>query len=125
MHEGMYKQAVQARVRFPFRGNISVEDLFDLDLSELNSVYKVLKREQGETEDSLLEERTEEQEFVALKLAIVLDIFETKQAEIEARKNEANRAAQKQRILEIIDNKQDEALAGKSVEELTAMINDL
>ena len=125
MNKGMYKQAAQARARFPFRGNISVEDLFDLDLSELDSVYKTLKREQGETEDGLLEERTEEQEFVGLKLAVVKDIFETKQAENAAREADTERKAQKQRILEIIAAKQDEALAGKSVDELTAMIERL
>ena len=121
----MYKQAAQLKVRFPFRGQIDVEDLFDLGLEDLDAIYKALKKQQGDAEDGLLQERTQEDEVLTLRLSIVEDVFETKQAEIEARKAAADRRAQKARIMEIIAAKQDEALAGKSLDELQGMLDAL
>ena len=39
----LFKLAAKEKYRFPFRGNISVEDLFDLTTSQLDVVYKELK----------------------------------------------------------------------------------
>jgi len=121
----MYKHAAQLKLRFPFKGFCQVEDLFDLKLAELDQIYKAMKKQQGEVEDGLLQERTQEDEVLALKLAVVKDVFQTKQAEIDARKAAADRRAQKARIMEIIAAKQDEALAGKSLEELQGMLDAL
>lgn len=121
----MYKQAAQSKLRFPYRGQCGVEDLFDLKLADLDQIYVILKREAGEAEEGLLHERTQEDEALALRLSIVKDVFETKKAEIEARKAAADRRAQKARIMEIIADKQDEALKGKSLDELQGMLDAL
>ena len=121
----MYKKAAQLGLRYPFRGLCSTEDLFDLGLEELDAIYKTLKKRQGEAGEGLLQERTQEDEVLTLRLSIVEDVFETKQAEIEARKAAADRRAQKARIMEIIAAKQDEALAGKSLDELQGMLDAL
>jgi len=121
----MYKQALALGLRYPYHGACTTEDLFDLGTTELNGVYMALKSRGREGQESLLEKPTLEGEELSIKLAIVQDIFETRQAEAEARKSEAERAMRKQKILGIIAGKQDEALAGKSVEELEALIEGL
>jgi len=121
----MYKKAAQLKLRFPFRGLCGVEDLFDLNLAELDQIYVVLKRQAGEMEEGLLRRRTQEDEVLSLRLSIVEDVFQTKQEEADARKAAADRRAQKQRIMEIIASKQDEALMGKSLDELQGMLDEL
>jgi len=121
----MYKKAAQRKLRFAYRGQIGVEDLFDLGLEALDSIYKDLKRQRGDGTAGLLEEPTVESETLSLQMEIVEDVFQTKKAEAEARRVEADRKAQKARIMEIIAGKQDEALMGKSLEELTAMLEAL
>ena len=52
----LFKLAAKEKYRFPFRGNISVEDLFDLTTSQLDVVYKELKSQVKESSDSLLKQ---------------------------------------------------------------------
>jgi len=121
----MYKKAAQLKIRFPIQGVASVEDLFDLGLVSLDNVYRVLKNEERRGEDSLLKDDSEEDEVLALQLSIIEDVFQTKQAEIEARKAEADRKVRKHRIMEIIADKQDAELMDKSLDDLQAMIDAL
>lgn len=121
----MYKKAAQLKLRFPFRGLSSVEDLFDLNLDDLDSLYKTLRRQVNQNEEGLLKTRTRADELLALQLDVVQDVFTTKQAEIDAREAAIERRAQKQRIMEIIAAKQDAELEGKSLDDLQAMIDAL
>jgi hypothetical protein len=121
----MYKQVAQLKLRFPYKGQCDVEDLFDLGLADLDRIYKVLKQEQGDAAEGLLQKRTHEDEVLALKLGVVEDVFQTKQAEIEARQAAADRKARKERIMEIIADKQDAALMDKPLEELQEMLDAL
>ena len=121
----MYKKAAQRKLRFAYRGQIGVEDLFDLGLEALDSIYKSLKQQRGDGTAGLLEEPTAESETLSLRMEIVKDVFLTKKAEAESRKAAADRRAQKARIMEIIASKQDEALMGKSLDDLTAMLEAL
>jgi hypothetical protein len=52
-------------------------------------------------------------------------IIQVRQAENAAEVAASNRRAQKARIMELIAQKQDQDLAGKSLEELTAMVSAL
>jgi len=72
-----------------------------------------------------LEGDSEEDKVLALRLAIIEDVFQTKRAEIDARKTEADRKTRKQRIMEIIADKQDTELLDKPLEDLQAMIDAL
>lgn len=121
----MYKKAAQMKVRFTFRGQISVEDLFDLTLAQLNTIYKELQQQRGDAVSGLLLEHTAEDDLLALKLEIVRDVFDTKKAESDARKAAAEKRAQKARIMEIIASKKDADLASKSLDDLTKMLEDL
>ena len=59
------------------------------------------------------------------KLDIVKHVFNVKKTEAEAEANAIEKKRQKERLLELIAKKQDAALADKSVEELTAMVENL
>ena len=101
-----------------------MEDLFDLTLAALNSMYKDLARQKGDDIQGLLDEPTAETKLITLKMEIIKDVVETKQAENAARKAAADRKAQKKRILEIMASKQDAALQDLSLEELQAMLDE-
>ena len=59
------------------------------------------------------------------KIEIVKYIFNAKEAEAEARKNDAAKHAKKQRILDILAQKQEDALQNMSEDELKKMLDEL
>lgn len=126
MIENIFEYAVENKLRFPYKGYVSVEDLYDLNTKELDSIYKTLKREVKKAgEESLLEVKSEEDVVLSVKIEIIKHIVEKKLAQIEARKKAAENREQKQKILSILAEKQDASLHEKSVEELEAMLADL
>ena len=120
-------ESLKNKYRFEFKGLISVEDLFDLSLENLDLIYKNLKKEESDLQtDSLLETvdnpLIKEIEF---KLEIVKSIFNMKQIEIENMEKAMINKARKEKILAIIENKQDQELSEKSIEELKEIYNNL
>ena len=122
----MFEIATRKKYRFPFRGSITAEDLWDLSLTQLDTIYKTLSKEAKteKEEESLMDEKKEDQDLLN-KLSIVKHVFTEKKTEAEAAANAAEKKKQKERLLELIAQKQDAALAGKSIEELTAMVENL
>lgn len=124
--EKKFEFAVRNKVRFPFRGMISVEDLWDLSVESLDTVYKALNKQKKQAdEESLLETKTSEDVMLDTQLTIVKHIFETKVAEINKRKAEQKTKEQKQKIMSILANKEEQELQGKSIEELRKMLNEM
>lgn len=122
----MFEIATRKKFRFSYRGLLSVEDLWDLSAEELDAVFKTLNSKLKETdEESLLDSKTAEEKNLDTKISIVKYIFETKLAEQEARQKAIENKAKKQRILEIIKQKEDAKLESKGVEELQKMLDDL
>ena len=112
----IFEAATRYKYRFPFKGMISVEDLWDLKLQDLDSVFKLLNKEKKQSdEESLLQVKSEADQALENKIQIVKFVVQVKQAE----KKERN-----QKIMRIIERKQNEALEGKSLEELTAMLEE-
>ena len=122
----MFEIATRKKYRFPFRGSITSEDLWDLSLAQLDTVYKTLFKEAKteKEEESLMDEKKEDQDLLN-KLDIVKHVFNVKKTEAEVAANAMEKKRQKERLLELIAKKQDAALADKSIDELTAMVNDL
>lgn len=122
----MYKEATQLKVRFSYKGQLSLEDLWDLPLTALDHIYSVLAAEHQNLQQSgLLAKPTKESELTKLKLDLVKDVFETKQAAAEEAKQAAEKLARKQKILEILESKEDESLKNLSVEDLKKLANNL
>ena len=124
--EKMFEYATRNKVRFPFKGLISAEDLWDLSLTNLDSIYKTLNKQVKQSEEeSLLDTKTTVDKELDVQIAIVKHIVAVKLAEQEAREKASAKKAQKQKIMAIIASKQDEALQNSSVEDLQKMLDEL
>ncbi len=122
----IFEAAVRGKFRFPFKGMITVEDLFDLSAENLDYIFKTLNSQLKQVkEESLLETKTKEDKELDVKIEIVKYVVNEKLEEQKKKAQEKERKAQKQKILEILSTKQDEALQNKSPEELLKMLNEL
>lgn len=125
-YENLFEGAVRAKYRFPFKGQITAEDLWDLPLQDLDRVFKALNAEAKlSQEESLLNTPDKKTETLQRKIEIVKHIVAVRQAETQALKDAADRKAQKQRIMEIIARKEDEALQSMTKEELMKMLDGM
>lgn len=126
MTTNIFEYAVRNKVRFPFKGMISVEDLWDLSLTNLDSIYKTLNKQVKQSEEeSLLTTKTNIDTELEVQIAIVKHIVSVKLAEQEVREKATAKKAQKQKIMSIIATKEDEALQNTSVEDLKKMLEEL
>ena len=122
----MFEKAVKGKYRFPYKGQIAVEDLYVLPLGSLDTMFKTLNAEVKKTdEESLLQTKSEEDDILATKIEIVKYIFNEKLEEKKNRQEAAERKEKKQKIMQIIATKQDEALRNASVEDLQKMLGEL
>ena len=123
--EKMFEKATRKKLRFETsKGNITVEDLWELPLAskdgfDLDNAAKVASRKLKETqEESFVKPVSVANSDLALKLEIVKYIISVKLDEKTEREASAEKTAKKQKIMEIMNRKQDAALEGKSLEEL-------
>lgn len=124
--EKMFEFATRSKMRFPFKGQISVEDLWDLRVEDLDTVFKSLNKQVKQTkEESLLATKTTEDTILDIQIAIVKYIFDVKVQEAKARLIEKERKEQKQKIMSILATKQEQELQNKSVEELQKMLDEI
>lgn len=126
MEVNIFEYAVRNKVRFPFRGLISVEDLWDLSLANLDSIYKSLNKQAKQSdEESLLSTKTNVDTELEIKINIVKYIVSIKLEERKARENETMKKIQKQKIMSAIAVKEDEALQNSSIEDLKKMLDNI
>jgi hypothetical protein len=111
----IFEQATREGIRFPYKGLASVEDLWCLSVQELDKIFKVLSKSLKASEgESLLGVKAKADTDLDLQIAIVRRIVEVKLAEMAAREMEREKKQKKQKILEIMSTKQDEALKNLS-----------
>lgn len=119
----MFEIATRNKFRFPFKGVISTEDLWDLSVESLDNVFKTLNSEMKKTkEESLLSTKSKDDEVLELKIEIVKHIVAVKQEEKEARERKFLDRERNQKIMSIIAAKQNEQLHNMSVEELQKLL---
>lgn len=123
--ENIFEIASEKKYRFPYRGLVTTEDLFDLNKKQLNSIYQLLNESVKSTEVTLLNVKTGEEKDLLTKIEIVKYIFTKKVEEEKAILIEKETSIRKQKIMEIISKKQDQSLENTSVEELQKMLNEL
>lgn len=123
--EKLFETASKMKVRFNYRGVITTEDLWDLDVKALDYIYKQLMvaKKESETESLLEEKKTNT--ILEVQIEIVKHIFNVKVEERKAAELKAENDAKKQKILAILARKQDAELESKSVEELQKLIGEL
>lgn len=122
----IFEYAAKNKIRFPYRGMISTEDLYSLSVEALDDIFKTLnKKLKAEKEESLLAERSKESTELEVQIAIVKYIVAEKQQEALNRLKARERREQKQKIMTIIAEKDDIELRNKSKEELQKLLNEL
>ena len=104
----MFEIATREKYRFPYKGQIGVEDLWDLSVGELDKIYKALNREAKQiNEESLLAAKSKEDKVLDNKINIIRHIVSVKLDEIANAKAAHERTEQKQKIMAILANKQE------------------
>ena len=126
----LFEMASQFKFRYPYKGMITTEDLWDLTPSQLDIVYKNLNKELKAIDgDSLIASQSADDGVKANelknKIEIVKYIFNGKKQAAELARMAAENAAKKQRILEVLAKKQDDAMQNMSEEDLMKMLNEL
>ena len=120
METNIYKQASRLRLRIETaKGNLTVEQLWGMSLKELDELAVDLEDKAAKSgRKSFLAETSEANRVAQMKFDIVLDILKTKKAESDAVVAAAEIKAHNQKILALIAQKKDAALADLPVEEL-------
>lgn len=122
----LFINATRNNYQFPFRGMINVIDLWDLSLTNLDSVFKTLNAEAKKSEEeSLLNTKSKEDEEISNKIEIVKYIVSVKLDEKKKREDAKKNAEMRQRLLEIKAKRQDAALENMSDEDLDKALAEL
>ena len=129
----MFQQASRAQLRFNSpKGLLTVEDLWLLPLTSttgkanLDDIARGLHLElKSDNAVSFVEPTKPANERGQLAFDIVKHIIGVRLAENAKAAEAAVNKAKKQKLLEILDHKQNEALGSLSIEELRAQINAL
>lgn len=123
----MYKQASQIglRVNTP-RGPLSVEQLWNLSMTDLattiKNIKKMIKSDDVDELDFLEEGTSKVDKTLELSFNIVKDVYVTKKEAAKAIRDAADIKAHNQKILELIASKKNAELEGKSIAELEALL---
>ena len=124
--ENRFEFAAKNKLRFPWRGMVSTEDLYDLSVRDLDAVFKTLNGQVKQAkEESLLDTKSDEDKILELKIEIVKYIVQVKLNEENARLKAKENKEQKQKLYSILATKQETELQNKSVEEIQRMIDEL
>ena len=122
----LFEMASKLKFRYPYKGWITTEDLWDLNQKALDEIYKTLTQDLKKlTEASLYCNKCTEDAELETKIEIVKYIFQYKEeSDAQARKAIENKA-KRQRILEVLAKKQDDSLNNMSEEDLKKMLEEL
>jgi hypothetical protein len=131
----VFEKASRLRIRFASpKGNLSVEDLWDLPLIvpgndncvSLDSIaIKLHKQLKEGAEESFVVKSIEPDTLLQLSMSIVKRIITVRMEEAAIAKDAAAKRIQKQTIMAAIANKQNEAINASSLEDLEKMLEDL
>lgn len=130
-----YVKALRAKLTFPStRGNVSLQDIFDVPLKSrdghnLNDIAKSVNRaikDAGE-EDFVTGSSKVDPALAAnkLRLEILKDVIQIKETEAKAKETGAARAAERQQLLALRDQKATEALQALTPAEIEARLKAL
>lgn len=123
----MFEKASRIKLRYSTnRGVLSVKDLWDLSLEQLDLIAINLSKRLKESQtESFIKTRTKDTTELELKFNIVKHIIDVKLQEQEERTVAAEKKAKRQKILDLMAKKQDAELESKSYEELAKELEAL
>lgn len=128
----LFELAARKGFRFESsKGQLTVEDLFQLPLdseksASLNQVAKTIARQLKQAEEeSFVAVKTSTNTELEQKLELVKHVISVRLEENAAARKAVEAKQQREKIAALLAQKQDQELAGKSVEELQAMLEQL
>jgi len=133
MHD-LFIQATRAAYRYPSnRGEITTEQLWDMPLLskgngfDLDTVARTLNASiKAMGEESFVETRSNPRKVEAeAKLEVVKFVIATKQAEIKAAEQRANRLLERRKILDALAELEAKELSASSKEDLLKRLSEL
>lgn len=126
MPSNIFELASRKKLRFQSdRGLLSVEDLWDVTLDQVDQIAISLNKKIKETEEVSFLSQKHTDETLLLKFEIVKRIIEVRLAEIEKAKQELIAVQKKQQLLDILSRKENQELESLSVEEIKERIQSL
>ena len=126
MEKNLFEIATRSRYRFTYKGVMTVEDLWNLNVEALDAIFKTLNRQKKTAdEDSLLTVKSAEDTELANKIELVKYIVSVKLAEADERMNTAEKKAQRDKIMEIVAKKKDKELEDMNVDQLMKKLEEL
>lgn len=122
-----FEKAIRAKLRFSTnKGQLSVEDLWDLNLPSLNNIAKAVNRElKTDEEEDFIATKTKANTELQLKLDILKHIISVKIKDRDAEKVRVERQGKLATLKQLAASKQLEEMGSKSLEEILSMITDL
>ncbi len=119
-----FKEASKQKLRFQTsKGLLSVEQLWDLSLTDLDTLAVSLETEHKESgKKSFLDTKSVKDKTAKLRFDVVLDVLTTKVEEQNALAEAKEIKEHNNKIIELIAEKKDESLKGKSIKQLEAML---
>ena len=122
----MFEAASRMKLRFVSNGVINVEDLWDLPLEQLNTMFKALNKEfNSDKEESLLTTKKAGHDVLALKINLIKHVVKTRLEEEEKRKNKAIRNMKLKNLKQELANKEANAISEMSKEDLIKQIEEM
>lgn len=125
----IFERAAEQKLRFSSsKGELTVEDLYVLSLTDLDKMAKAVNKAiQDEGEGSFLTSSATTKTSTAnrLRFDLILHVIKSREAKNLAAKTRADKAAQIAQIRELVTAKQNEAMAGKSIEDLMKQLQEL
>ncbi len=122
----IFEYAVRNKLRFNYKGLLTVEDLWDLTLRDLDAIYKQLKAQaKTNDEESLMASKSKADTVLEKQIEIVKYVFAEKEAAIAKAKRAQENRKRREKLMGILAEQEEKDLRGKSADELRAMIAEL
>ena len=120
----IFEQASRRNLTFQAeKGVLHVSDLWNLTMSALDKIAVDLYRKlQEQSTISFIKAKADDTDHTELKFKIVKHIIDVRMAEASEKAQAQAKAAQNQRIAELIDRKENAALEALPLDELKAML---
>lgn len=122
----LFITASRKKLRIPAgRGEVTVEDLWDLHLNSLDQIAIALDEATSKGKKSFIGKRDTEATLLDLKFEIVKFVIATKMEEADKRTTKAAKAAERETLKAMLENKRMEALAALTPEEIAKRMEAL
>jgi hypothetical protein len=127
--ENIFETAVRTKLRFSsIKGALTVEDIWDLNLTSLDTLARSINAElRAETDDSFIPraKANPKRAGLELRLEILKHVIRTKVSEAEAATLAQSQQSEIRKLEDVLARKRDSSLESLSVEELEAKLKGL